>query len=100
MASRTTWQPQTEHGDVTSRQRDTLPVYVYAFPRQRKEPLVDASHVQNALARFDQVDGVTDDDRDLAFANIKKAARYYGVEIAEDDWRELGKRPHTRNPAH
>jgi hypothetical protein len=32
-----------------------------------------------------------DADRDLAFANIKRAAAHYGVEIAEESWRELGK---------
>ena len=58
---------------------------------QRKEPLTDASHVRNALARFDQVEGVSDADRDLAFANIKKAAAHYGVDIGEKSWRELGR---------
>ena len=57
---------------------------MFAFPRQRKEPLTDASHVRNALARFDQVEGVSDAERDLAFANIKKAAQYYGVDIREN----------------
>ena len=56
---------------------------MFAFPRQRKEPLTDASHVKNALARFDQVEGVSDADRELAFANIKKAAAHYGVELRE-----------------
>jgi hypothetical protein len=45
-----------------------------------------------ALARFDQVEGVTDSDRELAFANIKKAAAHYGVDIKEKSWRELGKK--------
>jgi hypothetical protein len=84
----TTWQPHTEHGDLTT--RSDLPESVFAFPQQRKEPLTDASHVRNALARFDQVEGVSDADRDLAFANIKKAARYYGVDVHEKSWRELG----------
>ena len=86
-----TWKPHTEHGDLTT--RSNLPESVYAFPTQRKEPLTDASHVKNALARFDQVEGVSDADRDLAFANIKKAAAHYGVDIRETGWRELGKKP-------
>jgi len=85
----TTWQPHTEHGDLTT--RSDLPDSVFAFPAQRKEPLTDAEHVRNALARFDQVEGVTDADRDLAFANIKKAAEHYGVEVHETSWRELGR---------
>jgi hypothetical protein len=96
----TTWKPHEEHGELSSRDRNELPDSAYAFPEKRKEPLTDASHVQNALARFDQVKGVTDEERDQAFANIKKAARHYNVEIAEDNWRQLGKRPHTSNPAH
>jgi hypothetical protein len=68
-----------------------LPDSLFAFPRQRKEPLTDADHVRNALARFDQVEGVTDADRDLAFANIKAAADYDGVDVRENGWRELGR---------
>jgi len=96
---KTTWKPQTEHGDLDTKDRKELPDNVYAFPKQRKEPLTDASHVRTALARFDQVDGVSNADRDLAFANIKKAAEHYHVDIAERSWHDLGKRPHTKNPA-
>ena len=88
MSAQTTWKPHTEHGDLTT--RSNLPESVYAFPRQRKEPLTDASHVKNALARFDQVEGVLDADRELAFANIKKAAAR--VDVREGSWRDLGRR--------
>ena len=98
MTNRTTWNPHTKHGELT--ERSDLPDSVYAFPKQRKEPLTDAVHVKNALARFDQVLGVSNADRDQAFANIKKAAEYYGIEVEETDWHELGRKPHTRNPAH
>jgi hypothetical protein len=97
---KTTWKPSEKHGTLDTKDRKELPDSAYAFPEQRREPLTDASHVRNALARFDQVKGVSDEARDQAFANILKAARHYGVEVAESDWRELGKRPHTRNPAH
>ena len=97
---KTTWKPHEEHGELSSKERRELPDSVYAFPDKRKEPLTDARHVQNALARFDQVQDVTDTERDQAFANIQAAARHYGVDIAEKNWRDLGKRPHTRNPSH
>ncbi len=84
---RATWMPYTEEGVIHNRAE--LPDSVFAFPRQRKEPLTDASHVRNALARFDQVEGVSDADRDLAFANIKAAAEYYGVDVRESSWRDL-----------
>lgn len=89
----TTWKPHTQHGELTK--RDDLPDSVYAFPKQRKEPLTDASHVRNALARFDQVEDVSDAERDLAFANIRKAAKHYDVEVEEVSWHELGKKPHA-----
>ncbi len=100
MAPKPTWKPHTEHGDLDSKERRELPDSAYAFPKQRKEPLTDASHVKNALARFDQVEGVSDEDRDLAFANIKKAAKQYGIDVEESNWHELGKKSHTKNPAH
>lgn len=100
MATKATWKPHTEHGELDTADRNDLPDSVFAFPKQRKEPLTDASHVKNALARFDQVEDVSDEDRDLAFANIKKAAQHYDVDIQEDNWHQLGKKPHTRNKAH
>jgi len=99
MASKTTWTPHTRHGELDTDDRDKLPDSAYAFPKQRKEPLTDASHVRNALARFDQVHDVSDADRDQAFANIKKAAAHYDVDIEERNWHDLGKKPHTRNPS-
>jgi hypothetical protein len=93
-AMSTTWKPHEKHGTLTT--QSDLPDSVYAFPKERKEPMTDASHVRNAVARFDQVTGVTDDDREQAFANIKKAAAHYGVEVSEESWRELGKHPQKR----
>jgi hypothetical protein len=92
-----TWKPHEKHGELT--ERSDLPDSVFAFPKQRKEPLTDASHVRNAIARFDQTVGVSDEDRKLAFANIRKAAKHYGVEMSESDWHELGRRPSTGRTA-
>jgi len=90
---RATWKPHEKHGELTA--RGDLPTSVFAYPKERKEPMTDASHVRNAVARFDQVTDVSDDERELAFANIKKAAKHYGVAMSEDDWAELGRRPST-----
>jgi hypothetical protein len=86
-----TWKPHEKHGQLTT--QSDLPDSVYAFPKQRKEPLTDARHVRNAVARFDQVIDVSDADRALAFANIEKAAKYYGVKLAETSWHDLGVHP-------
>ena len=86
-----TWQPHEAHGDLTM--RSNLPDSVYAFPKQRKEPLTDAKHVRNAVARFDQVTDVSDEERAQAFANIEKAARHYDVDLSETDWHQLGEHP-------
>jgi hypothetical protein len=77
--------------ELSEKQRDNLGDDKFAFPEQRKEPLEDASHVRNAIARFNQVEGVSDDDRDAAWKRIKKAAKKYDVEVNEDSWREIGK---------
>ncbi|HXZ34094.1 MAG TPA: DUF6582 domain-containing protein [Terriglobales bacterium] len=86
-----TWQPYEEHGELTM--RSNLPDTVFAFPKQRKEPLTDAQHVRNAVARFDQVIDVSDEDRALAFANVEKAAKYYNVNLSETNWHQLGVHP-------
>ncbi len=95
--SKATWEPKTEHGKFDTEDRKELPESAYAFPKKRKEPLTDASHVRNALARFDQVSDVSDQERDVAFANIKKAAKHYDVKVDETDWHDLGKKPHSKN---
>jgi len=78
--------------ELSEKQRDDLDEDQFAFPKERKEPLNNASHVRNAIARFDQVEGVSDDERDAAWRRIKKAADKYGVEVSEKSWHELGKK--------
>ena len=96
----TTWKPVNEgdEGTLSSSEKRSLPDTAFAFPDKRKEPLTDADHVRNAIARFDQVQDVTDKERDQAFANLKKAAKHFDVDMSETDWHQLGKRPHTKNP--
>jgi hypothetical protein len=86
-----TWKPVVKHETLDAAARDDLPDSAYAFPGKRKEPLTDAAHVRNALARFDQVEDVSDAERDEAFANIKAAATHFHVTIGEKSWHELGK---------
>jgi hypothetical protein len=86
-----TWAPHEKHGELTA--KGYLPDTVFAFPQQRKEPMTDAKHVRNAVARFDQVADVSDEERALAFANIQKAAAHYDVELTETSWRDLGVHP-------
>jgi hypothetical protein len=71
--------------------RDDLDDGKFAFPKERKEPLEDATHVRNAIARFNQVKGVSDDERDAAWKRIKAAAKKFDVEVSEKSWREIGK---------
>ncbi len=99
--SEATWNPPSteKHGKLNAAKEKDLPASAYAFAKQRKEPMTDASHVRNAIARFDQVRDVSDAEREHAFANIRKAAKHFGVEVEETDWRQLGARPHSRNAA-
>ena len=77
--------------ELSEKQRDKLDDDKFAFPEQRKEPIENASHVRNAIARFNQVEGISDDDRDAAWKRIKKAAKKYDVEVNEQSWRDIGK---------
>lgn len=80
----------TQHrGELQTRDRNKLESQSFAFPKQRKEPLTDADHVRNAVARFDQVEGVSDADRDRAWRKIRAAARRFGVKIETLGWRQL-----------
>ena len=78
--------------ELKEKQRDRLDEDQFAFPKQRKEPLNNAGHVRNAMARFNQVEDVSDDERDAAWRRIKTAANKHGVEVSEKSWRELGKK--------
>jgi len=80
---------------LTTKARAAIADAQFAFPTQRKEPLENASHVRNAIARFGQVQGVTDDERDEAWRRIEAAARRYGVQVHEGGWRELRAGPAT-----
>ena len=76
--------------ELSEEKRDSLDDDAFAFPKERKEPLNNASHVRNAIARFNQVKGVSDDERDAAWGRITRAAKKHGVEVSEKDWREIG----------
>jgi hypothetical protein len=76
---------------LSERQKERMSAGSFAFPKARKEPLNDASHVRNAIARFDQVEGVTDSEREAAWRRIRAAARKYGVEVEAKGWRSLMK---------
>jgi hypothetical protein len=75
--------------ELSAGEKDQLSDDKFAFPGQRKEPLVDASHVRNAIARFDQVEGVSDVERDRAWERIGDAAKRFGVQMSEQSWRDL-----------
>jgi hypothetical protein len=76
---------------LSTRQKDRMSSEKFAFPKERKEPLNDASHVRNAIARFDQVEGVSDSEREAAWRRIRAAARKYGVDVTAKGWRSLMK---------
>jgi hypothetical protein len=68
---------------LTTSVRDRISATKFAFPKQRKEPLENASHVRNAVARFNQVKGFTEAERRAAWKRIESAAKRYGVEVRE-----------------
>eukprot|EP01035_Chromulina_nebulosa_P012635 gene12635-16839_t len=56
---------------------------------ERTRGLAIWHHVRNAIARFAQVQGVSDDERDQAWQRIEAAASLYGVQLHEAGWRAL-----------
>jgi hypothetical protein len=76
---------------LSTDERNDLDERQFAFPKERKEPLENAAHVRNAVARFNQVKDVSDDERDAAWKRIKAAAAKFDVELSEDSWRDIGK---------
>lgn len=94
MAGNATWRPQDTHGKLSEAKERDLPDSAFAFPGQRKGPLTAAAYVRDAIAHFAGFEDVSDEDRDLAFENIRKAAEHYHVDISETDWRQFGTRPH------
>ncbi|HZV77902.1 MAG TPA: DUF6582 domain-containing protein [Candidatus Babeliales bacterium] len=81
-----TWKPLRDGADSS---RAKLPDSAFAFPSERKEPLTNAGHVRSAIARFGEVQGVSEAERSQAFSNIKAAASYYGVNVKASTWRDL-----------
>jgi len=75
---------------INTATRDHISDEHFAFPKEEKEPIHDAAHVRNAIARFNQVKGVTDEERDAAWKRIKAAAKKHGVDVKEKSWHELG----------
>ena len=80
--------PRSDEG-LSTAETDELADQQFAFPKERKEPLTDARHVRNAIARFNQVEGVSDAERDQAWKRILAAAKRYDVDVSESDWRDL-----------
>ena len=74
---------------ITDAKREHISDEGFAFPKERKEPIHDAAHVRNAIARFNQVKDVFDAERDAAWKRIRAAAKKFDVEVNEQDWREL-----------
>ncbi len=97
MAGNVTWRPRSTHGKLSEAKVRELPDSAFAFPTQRLAPLTDAGYVREAIAQFAAIENVSDDDRDLAFENIRKAVVHYHVALPETNWRQLGTRPPRPN---
>ncbi|MFL5911110.1 MAG: DUF6582 domain-containing protein [Gaiellaceae bacterium] len=87
-----TWQDLASErkGPVMAKAR--AKAQAFAFPAKKKEPIGDAEHVRNAVARFNQVRDVSDSEREAAWRRIRAAARKYGVDIEVRGWRQLIKK--------
>jgi cell division protein FtsX len=80
-------------------ERKKIPAKQFAFPKEEKEPLENAAHVRNAIARFNQVKGVSESEKDAAWKRIKAAAKKFGVEMDESSRGELKPSPGRKKKA-
>jgi len=55
----------------------------YAFPRLKKLPIFDAAHVRNAMARFNQTQGMSAEEKATAKRKIIGAAKKFKIEVGE-----------------
>ena len=84
---------------LSTEDRKEIPATEYAFPKEKKEPLENAAHVRNAIARFNQVEGVSEAEKDAAWKRIKAAAKKFGVEMEEGSRKELKAKPAKKKAA-
>ena len=84
---------------LSTEDRKDIPGDEYAFPKERKEPLNDESHVRNAIARFDQVKGVSPEEKKTAFGKLKKAAKKFGVKMTPTSASSLAKKGTAKKSA-
>jgi class 3 adenylate cyclase len=67
---------------LTAKERARLPDRAFAYidsEGRRRLPIHDASHVRNALARFNQVHFEDDEDRERARTRLLNAAKRHGI---------------------
>lgn len=72
--------------------RDTLPESAFAFVGKRKILINHRGNVESGIARFKEVQDVSDDERDAAWTRLKRAAAQFGM-TCPDSWRDIGKKP-------
>ena len=70
---------------LSTAEQNDLPASQFAFPKERKEPLTDARHVRNAIARFDQTEFDEPGAKKRAARNIIAAAKKHGIEVSDSD---------------
>jgi len=84
---------------LSTEERNEMSESTYAFPNERKEPLNNVSHVRNAIARFDQVKGVSAAEKKTAFGKIKTAAKKFGVKMTPTSASALAKKGPAKKTA-
>ncbi len=75
-------------GELSTKARDRLRKGDFAYiDRDGGEhlPIHDASHVRNAIARFNQTRFESKTARERARQKVLDAARKFGIEVSEDD---------------
>jgi HK97 family phage prohead protease len=71
----------------------TKSAFAYVGDPERTEtwklPIHDASHVRNALARFNQTKGIPADKKAAVYRKIVAAAKKFGIEVSDEDKKRM-----------
>jgi hypothetical protein len=73
---------------LTTKERNALPNSAFGIPDTRSFPLVDATHVRNAIARFSTAPNKK--KKELAH-NILAAAKKFEIDVENKDILKYGK---------
>ena len=85
-----------KNGELDTDDRKDLPDSAYGFPKERKEPddrRIACAQRHGALRSGQRRRGRRSRS---CLGQYQEAARHYEIEVEEESWRDMGKKPYTK----